>query len=106
MAHPASSLTWRAVGDPDAIADLTADLTSIGKHRAVGEGFVSRWEISDLADVTEWEAGHQHEPGVLGRICPQRCVNDATLTGSLGTAAVRPPYIHPGNRTTAYYPAR
>jgi CRISPR type IV-associated protein Csf3 len=106
MAHPASTLTWRAVGDPDAIADLTADLTSIGKYRAVGEGFVSRWEISHLDDVTEWEAGHQHEPGVLGRTCPPRCVNDATLTGSLGTAAVRPPYIHPGNRTTAYYPAR
>lgn len=43
MAHPATSLTWRAVGDPESIRDLLTDLGSIGKHRGVGEGLVSRW---------------------------------------------------------------
>ena len=41
MAHPATSLTWRAVGDPDLIRDLLTDLPSIGKHRSVGEGLVN-----------------------------------------------------------------
>ena len=47
MAHPATRLTWRAVGDPDRIRDLLTDLPSIGKHRGVGEGLVTRWEVSE-----------------------------------------------------------
>jgi hypothetical protein len=34
-AHPAATVTWRAVGDPEALLELLAELPSIGKHRDV-----------------------------------------------------------------------
>lgn len=107
IAHPANSLTWRAVGDPDHIRDLLNDLPSIGKHRGVGEGLVTRWNIEPTPNIPEWDAGHYHEPGVLGRTAPPRCITNPRLkTGPLGADSVRPPYLDPLSRTTAYQPAR
>lgn len=108
IAHPATSLTWRAVGDPDRIRDLLAELASIGKHRGVGEGLVTRWEITETPDVPAWVAGHEHERGVLGRTAPTRCLarNPNIATGPLDVATIRPPYLHPSSRTDAYQPAR
>lgn len=108
MAHPATSLTWRAVGDPEAIADLLDDIPSIGKHRGVGEGLVTRWEIHPTPGVREWVAGHAHQPEVLGRAAPTRCLHGSpeTITGPCGVTAIRPPYLHPANRAVAFQPAR
>jgi hypothetical protein len=109
MAHPATTLTWRAVGDPDLIRDLLTDLPSIGKHRGVGEGLVTRWDITKTPDVPEWVAGHEHERGILGRTVPVRCLKGprAGDAGLRSTATIRPPYLHPASRrTTAYHPAR
>ncbi|ORX19454.1 hypothetical protein [Mycobacterium xenopi] len=108
MAYPATRLTWRAVGEPEFIRDLLTDLPSIGKHRGVGEGLVSRWEVSETPDVPPWVAGHEHAPGVLGRAVPVRCLDDCpgTAVGPLGAATIRPPYLHAATRTTAYQPAR
>ncbi|EUA38341.1 hypothetical protein I549_4316 [Mycobacterium avium subsp. avium 2285 (R)] len=108
IAHPVTTLTWRAVGDPERIADLLTDLPSIGKHRGVGEGLVSKWEVIETPEAPLWEAGHEHEPGVLGRTVPERCVHHRgeLAVGALGAATVRPPYIHPASRTQAYAPAR
>jgi len=108
-ARPATHLTWRAVGDPEAIRDLLADpaLHSIGKNRGVGEGVVTRWEVTETPDVEEWSAGHEHEPGVLGRTAPPRCIEHADIaTGPLGTGALRPPYLHSQTRAKAFQPAR
>ncbi|MBS4730636.1 hypothetical protein MSM1_20725 [Mycobacterium sp. SM1] len=108
MAHTATTLTWRAVGNPDLIRELLTDLPSIGKHRGVGEGLVTQWDVTETPDVPHWTAGHEHEPGVLGRTVPVRCldaIND-TKAGPLGTATIRPPYINPSSRTRAYRPAR
>lgn len=71
MAHPATSLTWRAVGDPESIRDLLTDLGSIGKHRGVGEGLVSRWEVTEAPGIDLWSAGHEHAPGWW--VAPCRC---------------------------------
>ncbi|WP_304119318.1 hypothetical protein [Mycolicibacterium bacteremicum] len=106
MAVPASTLTWRAVGDPDRIRDLLTELPSIGKHRGVGEGTVTRWEVSETIEVPEWSAGHEHEPGVLGRTAPPRCVGESHDDSPLRLATVRPPYLHPASRTAAYLPQR
>jgi CRISPR type IV-associated protein Csf3 len=107
MAHAATHLTWRAVGDPDLIRDLLTELPSIGKHTGVGEGLVTRWEVTETPQVPEWVAGHEHEPGVLGRTTPPRCLDNKTSdTGPLGVGTVRPPYLHPTSRTAAHQPAR
>lgn len=110
MAHPTTMLTWRAVGDPDRISDLLTDLPSIGKHRGVGEGLVTNWSVTETPDIPHWVAGHAHEPGVLGRTAPVRCINDPACgpltSGAAGSATVRPPYLHPASRTAAYSPAR
>lgn len=108
IAHPVTSLTWRAVGDPDAIRDLLADrrLKAIGKHTGVGEGVVTRWEVTETPDVTDWAAGHEHEPGVIGRTIPLRCLRHETHIAPSGLATIRPPYLHPYSRTHTYPPAR
>lgn len=101
MAHPTTHLTWRAVGDPDGIRDLLTDLPSIGKHRGVGEGLITSWDVTELSTVDRWSAGHEHQPGILGRATPARCLagrSDIT-TGPIAVAAIRPPYLHPASRT-------
>lgn len=108
MAVPATSSTWRAVGDATQIRDLLTDLASIGKHRGVGEGIVTQWEVTSTPDIPHWVAGHEHEPGVLGRPVPQRCLaGHRTLTGPVGAHTIRPPYLHPTSRISpAYQPHR
>lgn len=108
MAHPAASVSWRAVGDPDRIRELMTSVRRIGKRRNVGEGVVTRWEITETPDVNEWEAGHLHEPGVLGRAVPVRCLQDAPSiqTGPVGMATIRPPYLNPETRMESGSPAR
>ncbi|OHU46124.1 hypothetical protein BKG82_28515 [Mycobacteroides chelonae] len=110
MAYATTHLTWRAVGDPDQIRELLEDpsLMSIGKHTGVGEGVVTRWEVTETPDVTDWSAGHEHEPGVLGRTTPPRCLHERphVTAGPLGVGAVRPPYMHSQNRASAFQPVR
>lgn len=109
MAHPVTALTWRAVGDPDAIRELLSDHRSIGKHRGVGEGEVRDWVVTAAPELDVWSAGHEHEAGVLGRAAPLRCVDDRSPsceTGPAGYATIRPPYLHQFSRTAAYHPAR
>lgn len=108
LAHPVTSLTWRAVGEPTQIQALLEELHSIGKHRGSGEGLITRWDIQPTPQVSLWSAGHEHEPGILGRTTPTRCLNPADMpaTGGAAIAPVRPPYLNPSSRTTAYHPAR
>lgn len=106
LATITATATWRAVGDLDAIDELLGELTAIGKHRHTGEGAVTGWTLT-LLDVSEWSAGHEHTPGVLGRTTPLDCVTghgDITH-GGIATIAVRAPYIHPSRHTTAYLTA-
>lgn len=106
IAHPVSAVTWRAVGDVDAVAELLADLPSIGKHRGAGEGAVAHWEVSAAPGLSEWAAGHEHAPGILGRATPPRCLATAPADRHSGLTAIRPPYLHPASRTHAYLPDR
>lgn len=108
IATPTTSLTWRAVGDGSQIRDLLSDLPALGKHRGVGEGIVTHWEVTPIPEVTDWSAAHEHEPGVLGRPVPGRCLTDHhTRTGPAGSHAIRPPYLHPSSRVSpAYQPHR
>lgn len=107
IAHPCTHVTWRAVGDPERITNLLTDLSSIGKHRGVGEGLVTQWNILPTPEVPLWSAGHEHESGALGRTLPPRCCNDYPFAvGTLGVSTLRPPYLHPESRQAAYYPAR
>lgn len=107
MAHPATHLTWRAVGDPERVEELLSDLPAIGKHTGVGEGRVTRWEVAEAPDVEVWQAGHEHEPGVLGRTTPPRCLQSrSTVAGPRGIGALRPPYLNPASRCETFEPAR
>ncbi|SIJ22338.1 Uncharacterised protein [Mycobacteroides abscessus subsp. abscessus] len=107
MAHIATTLTWRAVGDPDPILELLTDLQAIGKNRGVGEGLVTRWSVITTPEVDLWSAGHEHAPGVLGRSIPIRCVRGTRADPERAvTATIRPPYLHPGSRVPAVHPQR
>ncbi|KRQ23285.1 MULTISPECIES: hypothetical protein [unclassified Mycobacteroides] len=108
LARPCSELTWNAVGDAELIRDLLQDLPAIGKHRGTGEGVVSQWTVTDAPDTPWWSAGHEHEPGILGRTAPLRCLQDVAelRTGPAGEAPIRPPYLHPASRTPSRHPAR
>lgn len=101
-----SAVTWSCIGDPDAIGHLLADLQAIGKKRAHGEGHVLRWEIIDQFDVDAWSVSHLHPDGTLGRPTPATCLHGASdvVDGGVGTAGLRPPYMHRARQHTLHLP--
>lgn len=107
LVTPCATVTWRAVGDVDAIRDLVEPIVSIGKKRSSGEGQVLRWEVELAEDLDEFAAGHLHQDGTLGRPCPMVCREKAgdVVDGGLGRAGVRPPYMHPARQHELALPA-
>lgn len=101
------TITWTAVGSPQAISALLAGVTAIGKKRAHGEGQVLRWDVTEADDLDEFTAGHLTPTGRLGRPCPTSCLaaHPAILHGGLGTIGVRPPAMHHSRLRTALLPA-
>lgn len=104
-------LVWRCVGDPDQIADLLTDITTIGKHRTTGEGHILQWQIQPLPTTTPDDAGHLHPDHTLGRTCPPTCHQHLLDTGhlhhpadTLGLAGLRPPYMHPARQHRLWLP--
>lgn len=100
-----SAVTWHAIGDPDVIAELLADVVSIGKKRATGEGHVLAWEVDNVT-LDEFSAGHLHPDGSLGRPTPVACVPNGCehFDGGFGTAGIRPPYMHPSRQHEVLLP--
>lgn len=88
----AGELTWWAVGDPERVRDLLADVTQVGKKRSQGEGVVVGWDVID-AGPPEWEPIVWHD-GRVARPIPARA---AASLGVPGAATVveqyRPPYF-------------
>lgn len=100
-----SAVTWHCIGDLHAIKDLLGDITAIGKKRSHGEGQVIAWEFTELVDVDEWTAAHLHPDGTLGRPTPAACLTGHdVLDGGIGTAGLRPPYIHASRQLTLHLP--
>lgn len=113
-----SSVTWTCIGDPDAITELLSDLPAIGKKRSHGEGQVTSWEITDLplhldpattptsGTYDAWAAAHLHPDRTLGRPTPADClISRPTVTdGGIGTAGLRPPYMHRSRQRTLHLP--
>jgi CRISPR type IV-associated protein Csf3 len=90
------ALTWRAVGDPDRVADLLAPVGSVGAHRNSGEGAVLAWEITPAPTGDPDRFGHLAADGRLARPCPPACAARlGVATPLLATAGIRPPYWHP-----------
>lgn len=90
----AGELRWRACGDPARISDLLADIRSVGRHRARGEGLVVRWEVHDLGRAVDnpWRVVW-HDTGRIARPLSARWA--ATLAvGAPETVdgCYRPPY--------------
>lgn len=105
LVTPTRTLTWHAIGDPEAILELLEGIPAIGKKRAQGEGHVLSWDISPAGDLDLFTAGHLHPDGTLGRPVPTGCLADhPALRTQLGSAGIRPPYMHPSRRATAYLP--
>ncbi|MFE5339753.1 hypothetical protein ACFQ80_06010 [Isoptericola sp. NPDC056578] len=101
------TLTWHAVGDPDAVADLLSDERSIGKKRTSGEGHVLRWDVEPAPDLDVLTAAHLHPDGTLGRPTPDHCRRQivGAPDTSVGRAGIRPPYMHPARQHELHLPA-
>ena len=100
------AVTWHAVGDPAAVAGALDGLMAIGKKRSAGEGHVLSWQVRP-ADLGEWQAGHVHPDGTLGRPVPPQCLagSPAVARGPLATAGLRPPNMHPARQRELLLPA-
>lgn len=103
----ASTLVWRAVGDPDAISDLLVDVRTIGRKRSSGHGHVLDWTIEPTA-ADPWACSHLHPDGSLGRTAHATCLSghQSVGTGGGGQMGLRPPYMHPATRREVLLPAR
>lgn len=106
-----AAVTWHAIGDPIAVTELVSTITAIGKKRSHGEGHVLRWDV-DTLDWNPWAAAHLHPDGTLGRPTPAGCLehpDNSTTTGivdgGLGTAGLRPPYMHRARQHSLHLPA-
>lgn len=104
----APTLVWRAVGDPNAVANLLTDIVTIGKKRASGHGRILNWDVTETPDADPWEFAHLHPDGRLGRTAPAMCLHDRGVIdhGGHGTMGLRPPYMHPDRRASVLLPAR
>ncbi len=100
------ALTWRAVGDVDAVGALLEPVRAIGKSRARGEGTVLRWDVTPQPGWDHWEAGHLHPDGSLGRPTPAACLTGRAAPRDAGLAwtGLRPPYLHPSRRRRLHRP--
>lgn len=102
----AHSLTWHALGDPEAIQRLLEPITAIGKKRSQGEGRVTNWDITVDDTLDEFAAGHLSPTGTLARPCPAACLTGRHISdGGPGFAGLRPPHMHPSRRTDVRLPA-
>ncbi|WP_054248684.1 hypothetical protein [Rhodococcus opacus] len=100
------TVTWRGVGDLDAVATILGGLDVIGKKRAHGEGRVLRWEFEHCPAADRWAAAHLHSDGTLGRTTPPACLPDRLEPESagFGLAGLRPPYMHPTRMRQLHLP--
>lgn len=97
------TLRWRAVGDPDGVRELLADVVQVGHKRSQGEGLVLAWEVQDLGryqpgdnEVDRTVNGVLWHDGRPARPIPARA---AAWFGVAGCDTVphqiRPPYWRP-----------
>lgn len=100
------SVVWRCVGDPERITELLKPVAAIGKKRSAGEGQVLAWEITPTPDEP-WSAAHLHPHGALGRPVPEECLRGRSVVddGGVGTAGIRPPYMHQARQHQLRLPA-
>ena len=91
----ATELRWRAVGDPDKLAELCRQVYQIGKKRSQGEGRVLGWSVIDEGppDLT-WPLWTPD--GRIARPVPVRMAAWLGLDNPPVTSgAIRPPYWRP-----------
>lgn len=89
------AITWRGIGDPDAIAEAVHPIHFLGRRRNAGEGEVLNWIV---------ETAHPNDPGrfihtdtdnTILRPCPPECAEALAVDYRLGWYAIRPPSWHP-----------
>lgn len=91
------TLTWTAVGDPEEVRDLLADVVAVGKKWGTGEGVVLRWDVTDVGDPDlSWL---WHLDGRISRpvVAHHRTLNKLGLAADVDTIphSHRPPYWRP-----------
>lgn len=107
LVSTSATVSWRAIGDPDAIRQLLEPIPSIGKKRSSGEGHVLRWDIQPAPHLDAFTAAHLHPDGTLGRPTPPACLtgHQVLVDGGRGRAGIRPPYMHPARQHDLHLPA-
>lgn len=106
MVTVCATLTWHAVGDPDAVRDLVASVPAIGKKRSQGEGRVLSWRVVEAPDMDVFTAAHLYPDGTLGRPTPAGCLTGHVIVdGGQGLVGVRPPSMHHSRMAEVRLPA-
>ena len=102
-AHSASTISWYAQGNADAVERLLRGVGFIGKRRASGFGQVTglRVEPDDLNGVV----GHFGEPLRPVPVSVFRDTFGGDATSLRADAAWRPAYWNPDNRAICHVPA-
>lgn len=90
------TLTWRALGDPDQLAELLADCHHVGKKRSQGEGLILEWSVADDGPA-DWSVIQGTGDGAPTRPWPLRAWEWLGYPSEPDTilAAIRPPYWRP-----------
>lgn len=89
-----SAVTWRGIGDIDAVRTALAPVRFIGRRRATGEGRVLSWTITPATPQNPHRWVHAEGNTIL-RPCPAECALDLNIPYQVGAYAIRPPSWHP-----------
>lgn len=88
-----SCLTWRGVGDPDAVRDLLGDVTHVGGRRGSGFGRVACWEVRPVSETSDSWWMRDDLPGPTRPVL--RTAGEQWDTANV-VCSLRPPYHQHG----------
>lgn len=92
-------LSWYAFGDLEGIKELCVTVTSIGKKKSQGFGFIESWDFEKM----EKDFSEKDDRGNLTRPLPFS-VKNFRDGGKIMQCGVRPPYWHRESQEVCYVP--
>lgn len=89
------AITWRGIGDINAVRAAVAPIWFLGRRRNAGEGEVLTWTVEEAHPDDLGRFIHADTDDAILRPCPTDCAEALGVDYRVGLYALRPPSWHP-----------